>query len=182
MVGKRDAVWHLAYTSSCFLAVENLAILHLLLHLERTHLAVLLLLKLLSLEDHRSRVALLSSFDLFVHLVLAHLAVKYALVGILHLRLNNALLVQLLGGPYFLLLCFLEVSEPVPFLFLLLADGEFCHVLLVDVSLLLLSLVLGFSELLLIRVPGVVVELGLQRQVASGLGLNLRRRVLQRAV
>ena len=43
LFGQRRAVWHLAIPLSCFLTIKCLTILHLLLVLERTQLAVLLL-------------------------------------------------------------------------------------------------------------------------------------------
>ena len=97
-----------------------------------------------------------------------HLTVKYALVGILHLLLVEKLLLNLLlplNAPDFLSLAVLLSHS---FLFLLLLDREVIHVPLIDVRLLVQSCTLSSHKALLVRTPGVVLQVGHRVEVAFG--------------
>ena len=74
----------LPHASSRLLPVKNLTVLLLLLHLHLSHLAILLPLHFLPLLVHSSIIKPFVKLDLLRHLVLLQLAIKNALVRVLH--------------------------------------------------------------------------------------------------
>ena len=151
------------------MTVKDLAVFHLLLHLEIAHLALLLPLHLVSLRGYPRQVQLLMSFDVLRHLVLIHLIVQDALVRILKFMLVHLLLLDLLCGSHTLRLISLQVLQLELFFLRLLLQSEVVHVLLVDMSLLVECCALLSYVSLMVGIKGVVLELIMHWQVASRL-------------
>ena len=146
-------------TSSRLLSIENLTVLLLLLLLQLSHLAILLPLQFYPLLVHSSIAHPLALLNIFGHLLLLQLAIKNALIRILHFSLVQALLFDLLlalDSPHFFSLVVLLADS---FFFLLLLDREIVHVFLVNMRLLTQSCTLRCLESLLICLPRVVIQL-----------------------
>lgn len=146
-------------TASRLLSVENLTVLILLLLLQLSHLAILLPLQFLPLLVHSCIAQPLALLNFFGHLLLLQLAIKNALVRILHFSLVQALLFDLLlalDSPHFFPLVILLADS---FFFLLLLDREIVHVFLINVRLLTQSCTLRRLKSLLVRLPWVVIQL-----------------------
>ena len=130
------------------------------LHLELLHLVLLLPLHLLPLPDHRSYGCPLLVLNILLHLLLIELAIENTLVGILHFVLIHTLLLNLLGGLRAPDLFPCPVSLLESFFVFLLFQGEVSHVFGVDVRLFVQSCALGGQVTLLVRVEGIIFELG----------------------
>ena len=132
-------------------------------------MALLLSLHFLALSRHGSHRRLFLRFYVTLHPLLIDLTVKYALVRVLHFVLVHALLLDLLSGlsTSHLFAHFISLPDLL-FLFLLL-QSEIGHVLRVYVRLFIESGTLMGQIALLIRVPGVVLELWHRGQITSRL-------------
>ena len=140
------------------LTVKLLAIVCLLNLLHRSHLAILLPLHFMSLRLHLSGRCSLLVLNVFLHLVLVHLTIKDALVGVLHLEFVHALLFDLLLSLSSSLLLTHTVSNFNPLFLLLLFHSKVLHMLLIHVGLLTQSGVLVGDETLLVCAPRVVLK------------------------
>ena len=116
---------------------------------------------MLSLLVHHRQASLLLRHNVLCHLALIDLVVENVLVRILHFSFVHALLFQLLGCSHPLLLLPISVGHLQFLLSFLALQSEVSHVLLVDVCLLIESCALVGQVTLLVRVPGVVLELWL---------------------
>lgn len=117
-------------------------------------------LHLVSLPGHRSYGCPLHVLNILLHPLLIELAIENALVRILHFVLIHALLLNLLGclrAPD-LFPCLVGLLQS--FLILLLFQGEVGHVFGVDVRLFVQSSTLRGEVTLLVRVEGIILELG----------------------
>ena len=101
----------------------------------------------------------LALLNIFGHLLLLQLAIKNALIRILHFSLVQALLFDLLlalDSPHFFSLVVLLADS---FFFLLLLDREIVHMSLINVRLLVQCRALRCLKALLVCLPWVVTQL-----------------------
>ena len=127
----------------------------------------MLALHLVSLLSRRHLVHLVLELNILLHPILTELVVQHALVGVLQLLGVKFLLFYLLRSLYASSLVTLPLLFFVLVFLFLLAQGEVCHVLLVDVRLFVKSCTLSSQVTLLVGIPRIVVKLRRGRQVRS---------------
>ena len=171
----RHSLWQVAgnrlqaHAASRFLAIKYMAVLILLCDPLLAHLIALLPLHLIPVLLDLSQLLLLAPLDLLGEPRLIELIIEHVLIGVLQFILVDALLLNMLGSlhPARLVPRALLLLDPV--LFFLFTGREICHVLLVDVRLLVERCALVRQVPLLVRVERIILQLGTRGQVSARL-------------